>query len=216
MEKVMNQANEVEVFENDIQIYLEEFCEKNNIDDMKKEPQNVWNAALMYIRRNVFNTPGMLKDKTPLDGYHNDNYYLNNSNCNRYDMKIIHDVCDYYIYLCMLYAKEISTIGFCNLTGITIQTIYNWGHEGGDSSTARFELCKKLKDFNEESLSNILISGTRQPVGVIAALNRRHGWNSPYVAGDNERKKSLSTMELPRLGCENSEITQIVETKDTI
>lgn len=205
MEKVTEQEQTLEVFENDIQLYLSIFCEENGIKDMKKESQSVWNAALMYIKKHVFSVPDILKDKTPLNHYYNNDYdnkysNLNNSNCNRYNMNIVNSVCDYYIYLCMLYVKEVSIIGFSNLTGIYTQTIHQWGNDERKLSTSGLDLYKKITEFNEESLSNILISGTRPPVGPIAALNRRHGWASPYAADSNRQKQALTDTELPRLG----------------
>lgn len=204
MERITGQEQKVEVFENDIQLYLTMFCEENGIEDMKKEPQNVWNAALMYIKRHVFSTPDLLKDKSPLNNYYNNDYEnkysnLNNSNCNRYNMQMVNSICDYYIYLCMLYAKEVSIIGFSNLTGIYTQTIHQWGNDERKLSTSGLDVYKKLNEFNEESLSNILISGTRPPVGPIAALNRRHGWASPYTADSNRQKRALTDAELPKL-----------------
>lgn len=115
-------------------------------------------------------------------------------------MNIVNSVCDYYIYLCMLYVKEVSIIGFSNLTGIYTQTIHQWGNDERKLSTSGLDLYKKITEFNEESLSNILISGTRPPVGPIAALNRRHGWASPYAADSNRQKQALTDTELPRLG----------------
>ena len=71
MEKVQGTENTIEIFENDIQMYLTMFCEENGIEDMKKESQSVWNAALMYIKRHVFNNNSVLKSSTPLSGYNN-------------------------------------------------------------------------------------------------------------------------------------------------
>ena len=65
-----------EVFENDIELYLKLFCEERNIENMAEQSQSVWNAALMYIKRHVFNNPGILKTSKPLDGYKNNNYAI--------------------------------------------------------------------------------------------------------------------------------------------
>ena len=63
------------------------------------------------------------------------------------------------------------------------------------------EIHKKLLKYNEESLENKLASGKANPVGVIAILNRRHGWASPYTADSNrQRTQALTADQLPQLG----------------
>ena len=71
MEKVQEQEQTIEVFENDIQMYLTMFCEEQGIEDMKKESQSVWNGALRYIRRHVFNNKDVLKSKDNINIYNN-------------------------------------------------------------------------------------------------------------------------------------------------
>ena len=213
MEKVQGEENTIEVFENDIQLYLSMFCEENGIEDMKKESQSVWNAALMYIKRHVFNNNSVLKSSTPLSGYNNNNYNnqysnLNNSNCNSYNIDIVNSICDYYIYLCMMYDKEVSVIGFCNLTGISQDCIYAWANNTRELSTSGNEVYKKLNQFREESLSNKLVTGNKNPVGVIAVLNRQYGWASPYTSDSNRQKTALTAAELPKLSTTNGQPEQ--------
>ena len=208
MEKVQEQEQTIEVFENDIQMYLTMFCEENGIEDMKKESQSVWNAALMYIKRHVFNNNSVLKSSTPLSGYNNNNYNnqysnLNNSNCNSYNIDMVNSICDYYIYLCMMYDKEVSQIGFSNLTGINTDTIIDWGNNINKLSTSACDVYKKLSQFREESLSNKLVTGNKNPVGVIAVLNRQYGWASPYTSDSNRQKSALTAAELPKLTAAN-------------
>ena len=213
MEKVQEQEQTIEVFENDIQLYLSMFCEENGIEDMKKESQSVWNAALMYIKRHVFNNNSVLKSSTPLSGYINNNYNnqysnLNNSNCNSYNIDIVNSICDYYIYLCMMYDKEVSVIGFCNLTGISQDCIYAWANNARELSTSGNEVYKKLNQFREESLSNKLVTGNKNPVGVIAVLNRQYGWASPCTSDSNRQKQALTASELPKLSENNTQLIQ--------
>ena len=189
------------------------FCEENGIEDMKKESQSVWNAALMYIKRHVFNNNSVLKSSTPLSGYNNNNYNnqysnLNNSNCNSYNIDIVNSICDYYIYLCMMYDKEVSVIGFCNLTGISQDCIYAWSNNTRELSTSGNEVYKKLNQFREESLSNKLVTGNKNPVGVIAVLNRQYGWSSPYTSDSNRQKTALTAAELPKLSTTNGQPEQ--------
>ena len=113
-------------------------------------------------------------------------------------------VLDIYIYdMCMKYDKEVSILGFSSLTGIPDSTIYDWG-KNTLSSTAS-EILEKLRKYQEESLSNKLVTGAKNPVGVIAILNRRYGWSSPYTSDSRQQARALSANELPQLGGSNSQ-----------
>jgi hypothetical protein len=105
MERMQGTESTIEIFENDIDQALHMFCESHEppIDDLCKASQSIWNACLMYIKRHVFNVPGLLKINKPLDGYVNNNSGISQSNCNAYDIDKVNVVCDYYIYLCMVY-----------------------------------------------------------------------------------------------------------------
>ena len=199
MEKVQEQEQTIEVFENDMQMYLSMFCEENGIEDMKKESQSVWNGALRYIRRHVFNNKDLLKEP-------NNIYNTNNSiasNYNMYNYELVNNICDIYIDLCFINDKEVSILGFSNLTGIDNETINVWGNNDSKLSTLSFGIYKKLSQFREESLSNKLVTGNKNPVGVIAVLNRQYGWASPYTSDSNRQKKALTDAELPKLGSSN-------------
>ena len=199
MEKVQWQDQTVELFENDIQLYLTMFCEENGIEDMKKESQSVWNGALRYIRRHVFNNKDLLKEP-------NNIYNTNNSiasNYNMYNYELVNNICDIYIDLCFINDKEVSILGFSNLTGIDNETISIWGDNCNKLSSTSFEVYKKLSQFREESLSNKLVTGNKNPVGVIAVLNRQYGWASPYTSDSNRQKTALTAAELPKLDASN-------------
>lgn len=196
MEKVQEQEQAQEVFESDIQLYLSMFCEDKAIEDIKAESQSVWNGALRYIRKHVFSCPDTLKSKN------NINIYNNNipSNFNAYNYDIVNNVCDIYIDLCFVYDKEVSIIGFSNLTGISTDTINEWGNGNVKLSPTSAVVYKKLREFREESLSNKLVTGRQNPVGVLGVLNRHYAWNMPGVREDKGSKKVLTAAELPKLG----------------
>ena len=196
MEKVQEQEQRQEVFENDIQMYLTMFCEDKGIEDIKTESQSVWNGALRYIRKHVFGCPDILKSKD------NINIYNNNipSNFNAYNYEMVNSVCDIYIDLCFVNDKEVSIIGFSNLTGIDTDTINEWGNESTKLSSTSFVVYKKLRDYREESLSNKLVTGRQNPVGVLGVLNRHYAWNLPGVSKEQTSKRALSASELPKLG----------------
>lgn len=214
MERVQDAKQTVEVFENDIDLYLKLFCEEQNIEDLKAESQSVWNAALMYVKRHVFNVPDILKMSKPLDGYNNNNYNnqygnLNNCNCNAYDIDKVNSVCDYYIYICNLYNKGVTISGFSKLTGIGESTIHEWGDDNKKLSKSSLEVYKKLSREYENSAESKLW-GNKNPVAVMAILNKRFGWNLPGVSKERTSERALTAAELPKLG----EVKQIDGEKD--
>ena len=214
MERMNDTPNTVEVFENDIEIYLQEFAERDGIDDYKQVGQSVWNAALRYIYSHVFKpNPDILKSHKNISV--NDNIIPSNYNAYNYDL--VNEVCDYYIYnMCMRYNKEVSILGFTTLTGIDESVIYDWGNNSTKLSTSSAKIYKKLSQMREESLSNKLADGKQNPVGVIAILNRQYGWSSPYTSDANRKgKAALGNTELPKLG-ENTPQIAVIDAKNII
>lgn len=179
-----------EIYDSKIEFYITEFCEKQRIADMREMPQAVWNSCLMYVCRYVFPDKSKLKS----------NEILGNTpmNCNAYDYNKLIPIADYYIYLCGMYDKEISAMGFSKLTGIDVDTIYQWGNNGNRLSSSALIIYKKLMAGREESLSNKLADGRKNPVGVLAILNRHYQWNLPGVSKE-PAKKTLGIEELPQL-----------------
>lgn len=160
----------IEVYEDKITEYLDQYIDEHCIEDMHKEPQSRWNAALLYINKYLFKPhPEVLKSENRVS--------------NTYDLEIVSNICDRYIELCYEYDKEISVLGFCKLTGIVQDTIYQWGAETSRLGSSASEIYKKLTQEREESLSNMLISGKRNPVGLLGALNRHYGWNMGQPRG---------------------------------
>lgn len=206
MEKVQDQDQTIEVFENDMQLYLSMFCEEQGIEDMKKESQAVWNSCLRYIYKHVFKNTDSLKQS-------NNIYNINNnipSTYNSYNYDMVLKVLDIYIFdMCMRYDKEVSIIGFSTLTGIDEGVIYDWGNGSTKLSDASIQIYKKLNQFREESLSNKLATGNKNPVGVLAILNRHYQWNMPGVSRESASKQTLSAAELPKLQSVSSNCTMI-------
>lgn len=183
-----------EIFESAIHEYLQEYIDTHNIEDMHKEPQSRWNAALLYINKNYFK---LHQDLLKAKNYSTGNLvYNNSSNNNAYDLDIINNICDVYIDLCYEYDKEISIMGFSKLTGINQDTFYDWGNQSSRPSSLGCDIYKKLRQEREESLSNMLISGKRNPVGLLGALNRHYGWNMGQPRGaTGEQKQSIEQIQ---------------------
>ena len=84
MERVQEELGTIEVYENDIQMYLKMFCEENDIDDLKKESQAVWNSCLYYIHKRVFKGTDKLKSKQLFNNINNNIQTI--CNMSDYDM----------------------------------------------------------------------------------------------------------------------------------
>ena len=207
MERVVDQEKQVEVFENDIALYLSMFCEEHKIEDMTKEPQSRWNAALMYINKHVFGDKRVLKLNNTISK--DDTNCIMDNNFNMYDYDKVEYVLYIYYYLCAMYDKECSIIGFSLLTGINRDTIYDWGTKERKLSTKSSDIAEKLRIFREESLSNKLATGNKNPVGILAILNRHFAWNLPGVSREGTQRAIKSADQLPKL-CEiNAQLADV-------
>lgn len=115
-----------------------------------------------------------------------------------------------------MYNKEISSMGFSKLVGITNEIISMWGNESNKSklSSKGFEIYKKLNQEREESLSNKLADGKQNPVGVLAILNRHYAWNMPGVSREQANKQQIGASGLKQLGLEMREKTNVIEIKE--
>jgi hypothetical protein len=190
---------EMQIYDDVFQELIDQFCIDNNIDDMRTASQSVWNSCLRNIYKHLFKNSDVLRSKERRETAIN-----TMSNDNAYDLDKVSELLDIYIYdLCMRYDKEVSIIGFTTLTGINQDTIYNWSVNSGNGnklSQSRFEIYKKLNQFREESLSNKLATGNKNPVGILAILNRHYSWNLPGVSKETAPKQALTADDLPKLG----------------
>lgn len=195
MEKVEDFKDSEKVFENDIELYLAQFCEEYKIEDMTKEPQSRWNAALMYINRYAFNDKSILKlnsniSKSNTNCIMNSNFYM-------YDLDKLEYILYIYYYLCSVYDKECSIMGYSLLTGINYDTLMDWGANERKLSTKGFDIVEKLRLFREESLSNKLTEN-KNPVGTLAILNRHYLWNLPGVSREINQRQALTAADIRR------------------
>lgn len=209
MEKVEHTESTIEVFENDIDLYLHQFQEEQGIEDLRTVPQTVWNACLMYIQRHVFNNRSNLKQKN--------NIYINNTitptNCNSYDYELLNNICDYYIYITALYDKECSIYGYSKLINIPYQTIMEWGNNYNNRdrlSSTSGEIYKKLTNEREQSLVAKLVT-MKHPTAMAIILNKEYNYNLPGVSKENANKSSMTAAELPKLGASSETVRQIAQ-----
>lgn len=210
-----------EVYYSEIHAALAEYIQQEKAEaeaegeifNMKKANQSTWNAALIYIYRTVFkNTNKLLNDNIfniPVVSTTGKKFTVK-SNLNSYNLDIVNDVVDIYINLCLEYSKEISIIGFNLLSGISSETITEWG---GDKKTT-YQLSdkskliyQKLVKFREESLSNKLVS-SGQALGVLGVLNHHFGWST-------ERREVVHKIETQDAGAIAARYGLPIEQHDT-
>lgn len=205
MERVTDTPNTIEVFENDIAFYMQQFMEENQIDNLREISQNVWNGMLLYIQRHVFKGTNKLKMTQKID----DSACIP-STCNAYDIDKVNDLCDYYIYICALYDKVVSIMGFAKFSGINSDTIHDWGNNINKISTRGCDVYKKLTAEREESIVARLSTGKQNPVGLLGMLNHYDNWNMPGVSREQSNKQALTAADLPRLG-KQDQVVEVVE-----
>lgn len=191
----------VEIFKNDIEMYFKMFCEEEHVEDIRKEPQAIFYAALIYTQRHAFPDRSILKLHRKYEPYNNNSRpYFNNSSCGVYNYDYLLELADYYIYLCYKYDKICTITGFSKLTGIKESIIFEWGSDSGKSgklSTTPSALLEKLRGEYENSGEGRLWSG-KNPVGHLAALNRRFGWNLPGVSRETSQRQTLTAEDIRR------------------
>ena len=95
--------------------------------------------------------------------------------------------------------------------------IYNWANERTKTdrlSTSAYDLWEKLSKDYESSGEARLWSG-KNPVGQLAVMNRRFGWNLPGVSRESTTKAIKTAADLPQLGpsgsAQGSNVRQIAQ-----
>ena len=178
--------NTVDVFKDDIDMYINLWMEERSIEDMCKVSQNRWYNCCKYIYEHVFKmNPKYLKDDRNIN--------------NAYDTDKVNNILNLYIDLCNDYEKIINITGFTFFTGIHRDTLNGWVNGERLGSTAS-DICKKIDQMREESLVGLQISGKNNPMCYMPSLNKYCGFNMPGVRDQGSRARALTASELPQLG----------------
>ena len=205
----------MEVYLSEVHACLAQYMEDRGIEDMEKESQNKWSAAMRYVGQHVFKGTQKLREKPTIVR----EWFSVLTNDNAYDLDKVNALVDYYVNLCYEYDKEVSMNGFSFISGIPpeILTVWSGVYTEGygnirKTGEAGLRIVRKLKSNNEESLSGMLISGgKRSPVGILGALNRKHGWNMGQpieiqrnglpnrTAADIAEEHRIASTEVPEL-----------------
>lgn len=184
------------------------YCEENEVDEKDIFP-SVWNDIISELCITLFKPCNRLLK-------------INNALCNEYDRVKVYYVYEYiYKRLCNSHCQEITLKGFCDMTGIHKQSIYNWANDNkyiynngnvelnNNSSSSidiserlsntAFDLHEKIMSDNEESLFALMKDRRYNPMKLLPKLNKVHGWNMAGVSAQATRQ-ALTDAELPKLG----------------
>ena len=102
---------------------------------------------------------------------------------------------EYYLYICDIYGKAVNVSSFCSFIGLSPDIIYDWSNGVNRSDKPFYSMVYKILDTERErSLSDLLISGSRPNIGLLAVLNHEKGWNLP---GSTKEVKHVAAVESP-------------------
>lgn len=188
-QEINTTEQKVEVYNNRIEESIANYCIDHDLNpkELYTIDQSRWNSVLLYVYKQVFKPNKETDNKV----YR----YNEKSNIDYSNKELLNEICDIYINLCYEYSKEVSIMGFSKLTGISLDTIYEWLNSG-DSARGSSEVAKRLSREREESLSDKLASGKGNPVGILGILNRHYGWNMGQPRGQDTRQKAP---DIPRI-----------------
>ncbi len=161
-----------------LQQTLAEYCRTRGITDMSRESMSRWNSYLNYAHNQLFRNRREFLSKPYSTG---NLLHGNASNCNSYNLDMINELCNSYIYISYENCKMISVSGFCRLSGISRECMHAWGRYQNHNnmfSISSSDIYKKIKCESEESLCNRLLDNGN-PTAILAILNYRYGWKKP-------------------------------------
>lgn len=188
-DELVVKIDEIELYDNDFEIAIDEACKKYKIEDLVKEGQTRWKAVMHYVGKRIFPDNKILKDKNIvwLDG---NNIPTNN---NRYNYNILNVLCEYYKQLSRVYNKLISTVAYSEFVNIPANTIDKWRDD--EPSSLSFQIWKKLQDDREDSLKD-KAADNGNVMGVFQVGRREFGWDMPNVRQEQPKIASRTPEEI--------------------
>nr|DAH21300.1 MAG TPA: DNA-packaging protein [Bacteriophage sp.] len=163
---------------------VSKYCEINNIDESDIYP-SIWNDVITELYIKLFSLCNKLLKK-------------DNAQYNDYDIdRVVYIYNNIYKRLCNKHCQEVSQKGFCDMTGINKQTLYDWAN--GRLSSQRSDLQEKIMEDNEESLFSLMKDRRNNPMKILPKLNKVHGWSMPGARDRADTKQALTAAELPKL-----------------
>ena len=157
----------------DLRADIPELLREWSLTELEKEnpekiTQNQYNAFLMDVHDRYI--PDM--ELTDNRGYY----------CNQ---KALEQLLDLYIYLCCKFDKHADINGFSILSGIDNSTLGVWLVDK-KASAWKSNIAKKLKHFDIETAKNMLLTGNKNPIGIMGYGNNFLGWSDKRITHQTE------------------------------
>ncbi len=181
MSNTVRAENGVEVYEDKIKYYADEYI--NTLDDPESINNNpsLFTGMIKYIYKHLFK-PGK-KDKV---------LYNTNTVLDTGDIDIIDDIWSIYTELCYKYNKRPTLLNFSLLVGVSNDTFTTWeqGEYRGGGDGAGSAHSRTVKKWRKECESSLVDGATeRNSVGCIFALKANYGYTETpqriEIAGAN-------------------------------
>lgn len=173
---------------------IKAYCDKEGINERDIYP-SIWNDIITELYIKLFKPCNKLLKKD--DAKYND-----------YDIdKVIFIYNNIYKRQCNKHCQEVSQKGFCDMSGIGKQTLYDWNNDR--LSSQRSDLQEKIMEDNEESLFALMKDRRNNPMKILPKLNKVHGWSMPGARDRTDTKKALTATDLPRLGDNTQDVAMI-------
>lgn len=170
--------NDPQAVQNRIQEIIDSYCLDNDVDKTEIHPQ-IWLDIIDEIHEKLFLVfPNMLKTDSLIN--------------NEYDVNKLYIIYIIYRRICNKHKMVLNLNGYCNLTGVHRQTIYNLSGKSGSSG---LDIYKLLMDSNEEILSAKLQEKGRNPMSILPILNHVHNWALPGSTKEVIDRRQLATRD---------------------
>lgn len=190
----MNKENEdiIKIYNNQIDIAIDEACELMGIESLNKEPQARWKGVCQYVGQRVFHNRKKLKS---VKMYPQESLGIMSTYA-MYNQELIADIFEYYVFLSRKYDKIISMIAFSEFINIPYGTIQGWKNTD-KLNKAGCCLHKKIQELREDSLKDAALDNGNV-MGIFQVGRLEHSWDMPGVS-NKEARPALSAADLPRL-----------------
>ena len=159
---------------------VRQYCEENEINEKDIYP-SIWDDIIDELYIKLFKPCNRLL-KT------DNNLY------NEYDRDKVLYVYNIYKRLCNSHCQEVHQKGFCDMTGINKQTLYNWSED--KLSPVSFDLQEKIMEDNENSLFSLMKDRRMNPMKLLPKLNKVHGWSMPGAGQNSGGKREMGIADI--------------------